>query len=198
VQQIRGVRGTAYGCKRLPEAYRVIDSTSIDLVGPIDPPVNPYIDTSSPACADASEAGQSEALEVVPVRLLDRPEADEQTVIRLPAYEQVRDDPALYAHASRILHKETNPYNARPLVQAHGDRDVWLNPPPIPLETEELDLVFEQPYTRLPHSSYGDARIPAYEMIRHSVNIMRGCFGGCTFCSITEHEGRIIQNRSED
>ncbi|HBM82928.1 YgiQ family radical SAM protein [Haliea sp.] len=198
VQQIRDVRGTAYVCKRLPEAYRVIDSTSIDLVGPIDPPVNPYIDTSSPACADASEAGQSEALEVVPVRLLDRPEADEQTVIRLPAYEQVRDDPALYAHASRILHKETNPYNARPLVQAHGDRDVWLNPPPIPLETEELDLVFEQPYTRLPHSSYGDARIPAYEMIRHSVNIMRGCFGGCTFCSITEHEGRIIQNRSED
>ena len=198
VQQIRDVRGTAYVCKRLPEAYRVIDSTSIDLVGPIDQPVNPYIDTSSPACADASEAGQSEALEVVPVRLLDRPEADEQTVIRLPAYEQVRDDPALYAHASRILHKETNPYNARPLVQAHGDRDVWLNPPPIPLETEELDLVFEQPYTRLPHSSYGDARIPAYEMIRHSVNIMRGCFGGCTFCSITEHEGRIIQNRSED
>ncbi|HAN69846.1 MAG TPA: YgiQ family radical SAM protein [Halieaceae bacterium] len=198
VQQIRDVRGTAYVCKRLPEAYRVIDSTSIDLVGPIDPPVNPYIDTSSPACADASEAGQSEALEVVPVRLLDRPEADEQAVIRLPAYEQVRDDPALYAHASRILHKETNPYNARPLVQAHGDRDVWLNPPPIPLETEELDLVFEQPYTRLPHSSYGDARIPAYEMIRHSVNIMRGCFGGCTFCSITEHEGRIIQNRSED
>jgi uncharacterized radical SAM protein YgiQ len=198
VKQIRDVRGTAYVCKRLPEAYRVIDSTSIDLVGPIDPPVNPYIDTSSPACADASEAGQSEALEVVPVRLLDRPEADEQAVIRLPAYEQVRDDPALYAHASRILHKETNPYNARPLVQAHGDRDVWLNPPPIPLETEELDLVFEQPYTRLPHSSYGDARIPAYEMIRHSVNIMRGCFGGCTFCSITEHEGRIIQNRSED
>ncbi len=198
VKQIRDVRGTAYVCKRLPEAYRVIDSTSIDLVGPIDPPVNPYIDTSSPACADASEAGQSEALEVVPVRLLDRPEADEQAVIRLPAYEQVRDDPALYAHASRILHKETNPYNARPLVQAHGDRDVWLNPPPIPLETDELDLVFEQPYTRLPHSSYGDARIPAYEMIRHSVNIMRGCFGGCTFCSITEHEGRIIQNRSED
>ncbi len=121
-----------------------------------------------------------------------------QSVIRIPAYEQVKNDSALYAHASRILHKETNPYNARPLVQAHGDREVWLNPPPIPLETEELDAVFELPYTRLPHSSYGDARIAAYEMIRHSVNIMRGCFGGCTFCSITEHEGRIIQNRSED
>ena len=112
--------------------------------------------------------------------------------------EQVREDAALYAHASRVLHKETNPHNARPLIQAHGDRELWLNSPPLPLETDELDWVFELPYTRLPHTSYGDARIPAYEMIRHSVNIMRGCFGGCTFCSITEHEGRIIQNRSED
>jgi uncharacterized radical SAM protein YgiQ len=75
---------------------------------------------------------------------------------------------------------------------------VWLNPPPIPLETDELDAVFELPYQRRPHPSYGDAKIPAFEMIQHSVNIMRGCFGGCTFCSITEHEGRIIQNRSED
>ena len=198
VQQIRDVRGTAFVCKRLPAEYRVIDSTHIDVVGPVDPPINPYIDTSSPACAETSEAAAGAVQEVAAVRLLDRPESDQPSVIRLPAYEQVRDDPALYAHASRILHKETNPYNARPLVQAHGDRDVWLNPPPIPLETDELDLVFEQPYTRLPHSSYGDARIPAYEMIRHSVNIMRGCFGGCTFCSITEHEGRIIQNRSED
>ena len=198
VQQIRDVRGTAFVCKRLPAEYRVIDSTHIDVVGPVDPPINPYIDTSSPACAETSEAAPGAVQEVAAVRLLDRPESDQPGVIRLPAYEQVRDDPALYAHASRILHKETNPYNARPLVQAHGDRDVWLNPPPIPLETDELDLVFEQPYTRLPHSSYGDARIPAYEMIRHSVNIMRGCFGGCTFCSITEHEGRIIQNRSED
>jgi uncharacterized radical SAM protein YgiQ len=120
------------------------------------------------------------------------------TVIRLPSYEQVQSDPVLYAHASRVLHKETNPYNAMPLIQAHGDRDIWLNPPPIPLETDELDWVFELPYQRLPHPSYGDAKIPAFDMIQHSVNIMRGCFGGCTFCSITEHEGRIIQNRSED
>ena len=198
VKTIRDVRGTAYVCKRLPEDYRVIDSTHIDVVGPVEAPINPYIDTSSPACAETSEAAAGAVQEVAAVRLLDRPESEQRAVIRIPAYEQVRDDPALYAHASRILHKETNPYNARPLVQAHGDRDVWLNPPPIPLETDELDLVFEQPYTRLPHSSYGDARIPAYEMIRHSINIMRGCFGGCTFCSITEHEGRIIQNRSED
>ncbi len=120
------------------------------------------------------------------------------TVVRLPAYEDVKNDRVLYAHASRTMHLETNPGNARALVQRHGDRELWLNPPPIPLTTKELDRVYELPYTRLPHPAYGDARIPAYEMIRFSVNIMRGCFGGCTFCSITEHEGRIIQSRSEE
>src|SRR5690606_19206899 len=84
------------------------------------------------------------------------------------------------------------------LVQRHGARDVWLNPPPIPLTSAEMDAVYELPYQRRPHPAYGDAKIPAYEMIRFSVTIQRGCFGGCTFCSITEHEGRIIQNRSED
>jgi uncharacterized radical SAM protein YgiQ len=97
-----------------------------------------------------------------------------------------------------VLHLETNPGNARALVQRHGERDVWINPPPIPLTMEEMDYVFDLPYQRRPHPHYGDARIPAYEMIRFSVNIMRGCFGGCTFCSITEHEGRIIQSRSHD
>ncbi|GAB6054564.1 YgiQ family radical SAM protein [Magnetospira thiophila] len=122
----------------------------------------------------------------------------DQVVVRLPAYEQVLADPTLYAQASRTLHLESNPGNARPLVQCHGDREVWLNPPPIPLETAELDRVYELPYARAPHPAYGAARISAWEMIRFSVNIMRGCFGGCSFCSITEHEGRIIQNRSED
>ncbi|MBP6599573.1 MAG: YgiQ family radical SAM protein, partial [Giesbergeria sp.] len=136
--------------------------------------------------------------------------ARERTVIRLPSYEQVKSDPVLYAHANRVLHLETNPGNARALVQAHGEgmtaRDVWLNAPPIPLTTAEMDAVFDLPYARNPHPSYADERgrfdgvtkIPAWEMIRFSVNIMRGCFGGCTFCSITEHEGRIIQSRSED
>ena len=119
-------------------------------------------------------------------------------MIRLPSYDSVAHDPALYAHASRILHKETNPHNAIALVQRHGNQDVWIAPPPLPLATDELDLVFELPYQRVPHPAYGDAKIPAFEMIQHSVNIMRGCFGGCTFCSITEHEGRIIQNRSEE
>jgi uncharacterized radical SAM protein YgiQ len=134
----------------------------------------------------------------------------DKSVIRLPSYEQVKSDPVLYAHANRVLHLETNPGNARALVQKHGEgttaRDVWINPPPIPLTTAEMDLVFDLPYARSPHPSYADAngkhdgttKIPAWEMIRFSVNIMRGCFGGCTFCSITEHEGRIIQSRSED
>ncbi len=121
----------------------------------------------------------------------------ERMVVRLPSYEQVTADKVLYAHASRVLHQESNPGNARALVQRHGDRDVWLNPPPIPLETNEMDGVYDLSYARAPHPSYGDARIPAWEMIRFSVNIMRGCFGGCSFCSITEHEGRIIQSRSE-
>jgi len=134
----------------------------------------------------------------------------DRSVIRLPSYEQVKSDPVLYAHANRVLHLETNPGNARALVQAHGEgttaRDVWITPPPIPLTTAEMDLVFGLPYARSPHPAYADengshdgaTKIPAWEMIRFSVNIMRGCFGGCTFCSITEHEGRIIQSRSED
>ena len=134
----------------------------------------------------------------------------DRSVIRLPSYEQVKSDPVLYAHANRVLHLETNPGNARAIVQAHGDgrtaRDVWITPPPIPLTTAEMDLVFDLPYARSPHPNYADengghdgaTKIPAWEMIRFSVNIMRGCFGGCTFCSITEHEGRIIQSRSED
>jgi uncharacterized radical SAM protein YgiQ len=134
----------------------------------------------------------------------------DRSVIRLPSFDAVKSDPILYAHANRVLHLETNPGNARALVQAHGEgvtaRDVWITPPPIPLTTAEMDLVFDLPYARSPHPTYADengshdgaTKIPAWEMIRFSVNIMRGCFGGCTFCSITEHEGRIIQSRSED
>jgi uncharacterized radical SAM protein YgiQ len=121
----------------------------------------------------------------------------DKTVIRMPAFEQVEKDPEAYARASRVLHRESNPGNARPLVQRHGDRELWVTPPPIPLTTPEMDAVYDLPYARAPHPAYGEAAIPAWDMIRFSVTIMRGCFGGCTFCSITEHEGRIIQNRSE-
>ncbi|WP_288200228.1 YgiQ family radical SAM protein [uncultured Pleomorphomonas sp.] len=119
------------------------------------------------------------------------------TVLRLPAFEQVEADAETYARASRVLHRESNPGNARPLVQRHGDRELWVTPPPVPLTTGEMDAVYELPYARAPHPGYGEAKIPAWEMIRFSVTIMRGCFGGCSFCSITEHEGRVIQNRSE-
>jgi uncharacterized radical SAM protein YgiQ len=128
---------------------------------------------------------------------VERGSKDTETVIRLPSYETVSTEPETYALASRVLHLESNPGNARPLIQRHGERELWVNPPPFPLSTPEMDGVFDLPYARSPHPSYGDARIPAWEMIRFSVNIMRGCFGGCTFCSITEHEGRVIQNRSE-
>ena len=124
--------------------------------------------------------------------------AGPMAVIRLPSFEQVESDRESYARASRVLHRESNPGNARPLVQKHGDRELWVTPPPIPLTTPEMDGVYELPYARGPHPSYGEAKIPAWDMIRFSVTIMRGCFGGCSFCSITEHEGRIIQNRSED
>src|SRR2546430_1986803 len=147
-------------------------------------------------CGDAPAAPGGEKI----VRFVRRVKnADrERSVIRMPAWEAVAADPVLYAHASRILHLESNPGNARALVQRHGDTEVWLNPPPIPLTTQEMDWVYERPYSRAPHPGYGKANIPAYKMIRFSVAIQRGCFGGCTFCSITEHEGRIIQSRSED
>ncbi len=121
----------------------------------------------------------------------------DHVVVRLPSYEQVLAEPESYARASRVLHRESNPGNARPLAQRHGAKEVWLTAPPIPLETAEMDGVYGLPYARAPHPAYGERKIPAWEMIRHSVTIMRGCFGGCSFCSITEHEGRIIQSRSE-
>ena len=193
VGALTDIRGTAYVTTALPTDRILIDSTSVDQPGAVDAHPNPYDGMEPEPCSDAtSETPKSE-----PVRLLASPKPDTHA-IRLPSAEAVTEDPVLYAHASRVFHKETNPHNALPLVQAHGDREVWLNAPPIPLETEELDWVFELPYQRLPHPAYGDAAVPAMEMIQHSVNIMRGCFGGCTFCSITEHEGRIIQSRSED
>lgn len=129
--------------------------------------------------------------------VLKKNSAKKDNIIRLPSFQQIKNDPMLYAKATRRLYLESNPFNARVLVQKHGDRDIWINPPPIPLTTKELDGVYELPYSRIPHPSYGKAKIPAYDMIRFSVTLMRGCFGGCSFCSITAHEGRVIQSRSE-
>jgi uncharacterized radical SAM protein YgiQ len=222
IHDITDLRGTAFVRKSMPEGWIEVDSTHLDAPGPLNPPVDPYAmeptsagpatrEVAPPAAAGdaaaatghASAAGNpaaaSQPVERV-VKFVRRVKnADrEHSVIRMPSFEQVVDDPALYAHASRILHLESNPGNARALVQRHGATDVWLNPPPIPLQTKEMDWVYELPYQRRPHPSYGNTNIPAFKMIRFSVAIQRGCFGGCTFCSITEHEGRIIQNRSED
>ncbi|HEY6865173.1 MAG TPA: YgiQ family radical SAM protein, partial [Burkholderiales bacterium] len=193
ISTITDLRGTAFVRRAPPEGWIEIDSTEVDTPGPLAPPVDPY------AMEPARQ--QAQAPSNVRVVKFERqvPNAMRaKSVVRMPAFEQVRDDPVLYAHASRILHVESNPGNARALVQRHGDADVWLNPPPVPLATKEMDALYELPYKRVPHPAYGSAKIPAYEMIRFSIAIQRGCFGGCTFCSITEHEGRIIQSRSEE
>ena len=127
-----------------------------------------------------------------------RKELPDEKFVKIASYEEVKNNPLLCAQSTREIYLETNPSNAKPIAQNYGDRHLWINPPPIPLTTKELDGIYELHYSRKPHPSYGYANIPAYEMIRFSVNIMRGCFGGCSFCSITGHEGRIIQNRSEE
>ncbi len=195
---ITDIRGTAFLRAATPADWIEIDSTRIDMPGPLNPPVDPYATEAEMAKKAPLAEGAQVVRFIREVKNTDRA----RSVIRMPAYETVAQDPILYAHASRILHVESNPGNARALVQRHGEgknaREVWINPPPIPLTMKEMDALYELPYARVPHPAYGKAKIPAYEMIRFSVTIQRGCFGGCTFCSITEHEGRIIQNRSED
>jgi len=207
VVDIQDIRGTAFLRKKIPEGWSEIESTKLDRPGVVDKPIDPYeikMGKADASCAtDEGQGGVTSEKLALPegtkaIEIVRKPKADRtKQVVRLPDYEAVAADPVLYAHASRVLHLEANPGNARALVQKHGDREVWLNPPPIPLTTKEMDYVYDMPYARKPHPVYKDAKIPAWEMIRFSVNIMRGCFGGCTFCSITEHEGRIIQSRSE-
>jgi uncharacterized radical SAM protein YgiQ len=198
VSGITDIRGTAFLRRDTPEGWWEIDSTRVDRPGKVDAIVNPYVNTQDASCADPQD-GETQAAPGSVLRFVpDARKNRARSVIRLPSFDKVSKDPVLYAHANRVLHLETNPGNARALVQAHGRQELWLNPPALPLATPEMDYIFGLPYQRVPHPAYGDAKIPAYEMIRFSVNIMRGCFGGCTFCSITEHEGRIIQNRSEE
>ena len=228
IHQIADVRGTAFVRRETPEGWMEIDSTSVDAPGRVEAHVNPYLMISEQALEQGQSCARNDEARTVadavntknarkrkltageaPLVFSPNPSSQvrgklkvpprDRSVIRLPSYEQVKADPVLYAHASRILHLETNPGNARAIVQAHGEgrtaRDVWINPPPVPLTTPEMDLVFDLPYARSPHPAYADekgshdgaTKIPAWEMIRF-----------CTFCSITEHEGRIIQSRSED
>ncbi|TNI75240.1 YgiQ family radical SAM protein [Aeromonas media] len=188
IETMQDIRGTAVIRKEPLPGWRGVDSSKLDQIGRIDPIMNPYMEGAP--CSDDEGTAPVEQ-EAKPV-LVQPPKQKpwEKTYVKLPAFERVKEDKVLYAHASRILHHETNPGCARALSQAHGDRIIWVNPPAFPLETDEMDGVFGLPYQRVPH--------PAYEMIKTSVNIMRGCFGGCSFCSITEHEGRIIQSRSEE
>jgi uncharacterized radical SAM protein YgiQ len=205
IKAIRDLRGTAFMAPRgwkPAEDWSEVNSTRVDTPGKVEAHPDPYEMKDKDAQSCATDAPAAPAVQ--PIRIMSREERQaqmrelrEKSVVRLPSYEQVKADPVMYAHASRVFHLESNPGNARALVQAHGERDVWLTPPPIPLEMDEMDGVYDLPYARAPHPAYGKAKIPAWDMIRFSVNIMRGCFGGCTFCSITEHEGRIIQSRSE-
>ncbi|MFZ6656205.1 YgiQ family radical SAM protein [Undibacterium sp. TJN19] len=227
IKDIRDLRGTAFMTPRgwLPDdEWTEINSVKIDTPGKIEVHTDPYAMTpekdakcatgDTPETPDAklsaltitSAAAQArtDVVQQQAIRIMSREERQamlrnklHKSVIRLPSYDEVKDDAVMYAHASRVFHLEANPGNAKALVQGHGDRDVWLNPPPLPLAMDEMDGVYDRAYARAPHPAYGKSRIPAWEMIRFSINIMRGCFGGCTFCSITEHEGRIIQSRSE-
>ena len=201
MDELLDVRGTTVIRDVPPGGFTEIDSTRVDWPGKVEQIYSPYEYIPEGKCQTGE---QDKDDDVMPIRVIPAPlrkgeKLDaEKTYIRLPSFEKVSKDPVLYAHTSRILHLESNPHNARALIQKHGKKEIWVNPPPIPLETPEMDGVFDLPYARIPHPKYKKARIPAYDMIKTSINIMRGCFGGCTFCSITEHEGRVIQSRSHE
>ncbi len=193
IADLTNVRGTAVNLAELPEGYTVIDSSRIEKPSKASFVVqNPY------QVEEQCDTKKTEEPEAKPITIRPSRHDAKTTAVRLPPFEKLNNDRVLYAHSSRILHLETNPYSGRALIQRHGNRELWVNQAPIPLSTEEMDYVFGLPYARVPHPMYGKAKIPAYDMIKTSVNIMRGCFGGCSFCSITEHEGRIIQNRSKE
>jgi uncharacterized radical SAM protein YgiQ len=223
-KDITDVRGSAFLANKPLPGWKGIDSRDIDRPGKIEPIPSPYQDMSETSCETVKDAGANvdasinvsndvtKTAQVIELTEYKSPDKQytrnkswsekkkpwEDTYINLPTFEQVKSNKVLYAHASRIFHQEVNPTSAKPLVQSHGSRLIWLNPPAKPLSEAEMDGVFGLPYKRVPHPSYGKAKIPAYDMIKTSINIMRGCFGGCTFCSITEHEGRIIQSRSQE
>ena len=203
IKLIQDLRGTVVVKSDMPTGWVEIDSSRVDWPRDISSlqeayGTSPYECIPEEECKENNEE-KAQPLQIIPQPLQGRTEYDrDKSFIRLPSFEKIKKDPVLYAHASRVLHQEANPHNARVLVQKHGNRELWINPPPVPLETHEIDGVFGMHFQRKPHPSYGNAKIPAFDMIKTSVNIMRGCFGGCSFCSITEHEGRIIQSRSEE
>jgi uncharacterized radical SAM protein YgiQ len=209
-RQILDVRGTVVRRKvgeagpldADPGTFVVEASDSVDAPGPLVEPLNPYAtEAEMRSLGNGPEPPTGPQpptkAELVQLRKKRLTHPRDKVILRLPSADVLRTDKVLYAHASRVFHLESNPHNARCLVQKNGDVDVFVNPPPFPLSTEEMDHIYELPYQKVPHPAYEGRKLPAYEMIRFSVTILRGCFGGCSFCSITEHEGRIIQNRSE-
>ncbi|TXT22264.1 MAG: radical SAM domain-containing protein [Planctomycetota bacterium] len=142
------------------------------------------------------KGNQSAEAAVSSITISQQPITNHQFLL-LPSYEAVVADKPTFAEATKLIHNETNPFNARGLIQFHDKQAVICNPPCFPISQAAMDAIYALPYTRRPHPSYKE-KIPAFEMIKDSVTIMRGCFGGCTFCSITTHQGRIIQSRSHD
>ena len=206
IDDITDLRGTAFARKATPEGWIEIDSTHLDAPGPLNPPVDPYAMEPRRRAARRRAAGllrqrrsaQPRRERVVKfvrrVKNADR----ERSVIRMPSFEQVATTPC-----STRTPRASCTSNPTPATRARScsATATWTSGSTrrrFRCTTKEMDWVYELPYQRRPHPSYGNANIPAYKMIRFSVAIQRGCFGGCTFCSITEHEGRIIQSRSED
>lgn len=124
------------------------------------------------------------------------PEGEGDVVLEIPSFEEVSADKGKFAEAFRLTAREQNPFCARTVIQRHGDRSLICNPPALPLSEQEMDAVYALPFAKAPHPSYREP-IPAWEQIRTSITSHRGCFGGCAFCAITMHQGKLIQSRSE-
>ncbi|MDR1199112.1 MAG: YgiQ family radical SAM protein [Prevotellaceae bacterium] len=121
----------------------------------------------------------------------------DENILYLNSYEECRNDRKKFAENFRLTEEESNAFSPRMIVEPVGDYNIVINPPYAAMTENEIDEVYDLQFTRMPHPRYKNKRIPAYEMIRHSVSIHRGCFGGCSFCTISAHQGKFITNRSE-
>ncbi len=179
IREIRDVRGTVY---RLGASERLPSLSATE-----DRPENEPASLSDSSPAPDRQLGNPATAE---------PDGPDDDAVILPRYEEVAADKQAFVEMTRLIHRETQPYAGRRLVQYHGREAVVVNPPSPPLDEAGMDRIYGLPFTRRPHPSYGRQKIPAFEVIRNSVTIMRGCFGGCAFCSLSMHQGRIIQSRS--
>jgi len=123
-------------------------------------------------------------------------QASPEDAVELPSYEEVIKSGDAYNRAFKLASEQKNPFSGKALCQPHGERQVVVNPPAMPLAEEQLDRIYALPFTKLPHPSYREP-IPAYAQIKFSITSHRGCCGGCAFCAITHHQGKTIQSRSE-